>query len=132
MKTKTIRQSATFKTTPHQVYEALMDSKKHSEFTGSQAKISRKAGGKFTVYEGDIEGINIELVPDKKIVQTWRYIDWPADHYSRVTFSLEEVETGTRLTFVQTDVPEEHYNDISEGWREYYWRPMKAMLRKKS
>ncbi len=26
---KTIRQSVTFKATPHQVYEALMDSRKH-------------------------------------------------------------------------------------------------------
>ena len=77
MNTKTIRQSVTFRATPHEVYEAIMDSKKHSELTGSQVRMSRKIGGKFSIYGGDIEGVNLELVPDQKIVQSWRYSDWP-------------------------------------------------------
>lgn len=125
---KTIRQTATFKVSPHEVYEALMDAKKHAAFTDGEAKISRKVGGKFTIYGGDIEGTNLELVPDKKIVQSWRYSDWPEGHYSTAIFALEEVEKGTRLTFTQTDVPEDKYEDIKQGWKEYYWGPMKAML----
>jgi activator of HSP90 ATPase len=128
MKTKTISQSVTFKATPHEVYEAIMDSKKHSEFTGSKVSMSRKAGGKFTVYDGDIEGVNLELIPDQKIVQSWRYSDWPEGHYSKVTFALKAVKEGTRLTFTQTQVPDEHYEDIAQGWRDYYWAPMKESL----
>ncbi|OGN92852.1 MAG: hypothetical protein A2Z75_07305 [Chloroflexi bacterium RBG_13_50_10] len=130
MKTKTVSQSVTFKTTPHEVYEAIMDSKKHSEFTDSQASMSRKTGGKFSVYGGDIAGVNLELIPDQKIVQSWRYSDWPEGHYSKVTFSLKAVKEGTRLTFTQTEVPDEHYEDIAQGWRDYYWAPMKEMLEK--
>jgi len=130
MKTRTIRQSATFKASPHEVYEALMDSRKHSQFTGSKASISRKVGGKFTAYDGYIEGINLELVPDKKIVQSWRGNDWAEGHYSRATFILKKAEGGARLTFTQTDVPEEQYEPISQGWRDYYWKPMKKMLEK--
>jgi activator of HSP90 ATPase len=77
---KTIHQVVTFKSTPHEVYEALMDEKTHSAFTGGKAKISRKVGGQFTIYEGDIEGKNLELIPDQKIVQSWRYSDWPEGH----------------------------------------------------
>ena len=128
METKTVKQSVTFKASPHAIYEALMDSGKHSQFTGGEAKISRKVGGKFTAFDGYSEGINCELVPDKKIVQTWRASDWPEGHYSKVTFSLKGVENGTLLTFTQTGVPEEHYEDISQGWRDYYWAPMKKML----
>lgn len=130
MKTKTIRQSATFKATPHEVYEAIMDSRKHGELTGSQVTMRRGVGGEFSVYGGDIEGTNMELVPDQKIVQSWRYSDWPEGHYSKVTFSLKEVAGGTRLTFTQTGVPLEHYEDIAQGWRDYYWEPMKEMLEK--
>lgn len=130
MKTKSIRQVATFKASPHEVYEALMDSKKHSQFTGSNASISRKIGGKFTVWDGDLEGTNLELIPDEKIVQSWRSNDWPEGHYSRATFALKEVDGGTRLTFTQTGVPEQHHEDISQGWRDYYWSPMKEMLNK--
>ncbi|MBI2850789.1 MAG: SRPBCC domain-containing protein [Chloroflexi bacterium] len=125
---KIIRQSVTFKASPYQVYEALMDSRKHSKFTGGKASISRKVGGKFSAYDGSLEGVNLELVPDEKIVQTWRASDWPAGHYSRVTFSLKEVKGGTRLAFTQRGVPDEHYEDISQGWRDYYWTPMKEML----
>src|SRR3989338_2069202 len=104
METKTIKQSVTFKTTPHAVYEMLMDSDKHSQLTGGEAKISREIGGTFTAFDGYSEGTNLELIPDKKIVQTWRASDWPEGHYSRVTFLLKEVDAGTRLTFTQTGV----------------------------
>ena len=127
---KSIRQTATFKASPHAVYEAIMDAKKHSEFTGGRAKISRQVGGKFNIYNGDIEGTNLELVADKKIVQSWRYSDWPEGHYSTSTFSLEAVPGGTRLTFTQTDVPDDKYEEIKQGWKDYYWKPMKEMLEK--
>jgi len=130
MKTATIKQSATFKASPHEVYEALMDSRKHSKFTDSKANISRRIGGKFTAYDGYIEGVNLELVPDEKIVQSWRGSDWPDGHYSKAIFALKKVEGGTRLTFTQTDVPEDQYESISQGWRDYYWKPMKKMLEK--
>jgi activator of HSP90 ATPase len=127
MKTKTIRQSITFKASPHEVYDALMDSRKHARFTGAQARISRKAGGKFTAYDGYIEGVNLNLVPDKKIVQSWRGSDWPENHYSMATFSLKKCKNGTRLTFTQSGVPDQYYHDISQGWRDYYWKPMKML-----
>jgi activator of HSP90 ATPase len=130
METKTVKQTATFKTSPHEVYEALMDSKKHTKFTGDKATISRKIGGKFSTFDGYSEGVNLELIPDSKIVQTWRASDWPERHYSNATFSFKEIPSGTRLTFTQTGVPAKQYDDISQGWRDYYWAPMKEMLEK--
>jgi activator of HSP90 ATPase len=127
---KSIRQTVTFRASPHEVYEALMDEKKHALFTQSDVKISRKVGGKFSVWGGDISGKNLELVPDKKIVQSWRSSDWADGQYSRATFVLDEVEKGTRLTFTQIDVPEDQYEDIQQGWKDYYWKPLKAMLEK--
>jgi activator of HSP90 ATPase len=128
MKTRTIRQSVTFKASAHAVYETLIDSKKHAALTGSAVSISRRVGDKFKVYDGDIEGVNLELIPDQKIVQTWRYSDWPKGHYSRATFGFEAVKGGTRLTFRQSGVPEEFYEDIRQGWRDFYWAPMKEIL----
>ncbi|MGZ3648210.1 MAG: SRPBCC domain-containing protein [Syntrophales bacterium] len=130
MRTRTIRQSVTFRTTSHDVYETLMDSRKHAKFSGEKASISRKVGGKFTCYGGYIEGINLDLKPDKKIVQSWRGSDWPDAHYSKVTFSLMKVKGGTRLTFTQSGIPDQYYKDINQGWRDYYWKKMKAMLEK--
>ena len=130
MKTKTIKQSIIIKANSHDIYEALMDSEKHAQFTGDKADISREVGGRFTAFGGYSEGVNIELIQDKKIVQTWRASDWLEGHYSRVTISLKEIENGTQLTFTQTGVLDEQHADISQGWWDYYWKPMKEMLEK--
>jgi activator of HSP90 ATPase len=130
METKTIKQTATFKASPHEVYETLMDENRHAEFTEGEAKISRKLGGRFSTFDGYAEGINIELEQDKKIVQTWRAEDWPKGHYSKITFVLTKVTAGTRLTFTQTGVPEEFADDVAQGWKDYYWQPMKKLLEK--
>ncbi|MBI4021676.1 MAG: SRPBCC domain-containing protein [Candidatus Aenigmarchaeota archaeon] len=124
----TIRQTVSFKASPHAVYEALMDTKQHAAFTGAPARISRKVGGKISAYDGWIEGRNLELVKDKKIVQEWRGADWPSGVVSTATFSLARAPGGTRLTFAQTGVPREQAQAIADGWHEHYWHPMKAML----
>lgn len=131
MKIGRIRQSVTLKASPREVYEMLMDSRRHSKFTDGKARISRKIGGKFTAMDGYIEGVNIDLVPDKKIVQSWRGSDWPAGHYSKVTFSLKKVKNGTRLIFTQSGVPGEHCAGINQGWRDFYWTPLKKAMEKK-
>ena len=128
--TKTIEQTVTFNAVPHEVYEALMDSEKHSRFTGARAIISRKVGGEFSAYDGALSGTILELVPDVKIVQSWRGSDdgWVPGHYSTATFSLEATDGGTRLTLVQTGVPEQSVEQIAQGWQDYYWAKMKQML----
>lgn len=130
MRTRTIRQSVTFKATPHDVYEALMDSRKHARFTGGGARISRKVGGRFSAFGGWAAGTNLALVPDRRIVQAWwcETPGWPRDHYARTTFALRRVRAGTRLSFTQSGVPEAAYADIKKGWWDNYWIPMKAML----
>ena len=128
--TKTIEQSVTIKASPHDVYEALMDSEKHTQFSGAPANISREVGGAFTAYGDALSGTTIELTPDAKIVQSWRGSGdgWTAGHYSTATFVLEAVDGGTRLNFVQTGVPEVEFENISIGWQTYYWPKIKEFL----
>jgi len=127
---KVIRQSITIKAKPHEVFETLMDSQKHSQLTGHKAYISRRIGGRVETFDVSITGTNVELVPDRKIVQTWRSSDWPKDYHSKVTFLLDQSDGQTKLTFVQTGVPEKDYERIKQSWYEHYWRPLKAMLEK--
>ena len=67
IKSKTLRQQATFSCSPLELYEILMNSKKHGEITGGKAKISNKITGQFEVFDGYVRGYNIELVPGKRI-----------------------------------------------------------------
>ena len=130
MKTKTIRQTITLDASPHDVYEMLMDEKKHARFTGGAAQISRDVGGAFVTNSGYATGTTKELVQDTKIVQTWRASDWPDDHYSTLTITLSPVSTKTKLSFVQTGVPEDQFGEISQGWYDSDWDPLKKSLEK--
>jgi uncharacterized protein YndB with AHSA1/START domain len=128
--TKTIEQTVDINASPHDVYEAYMDSEKHTEFTGAKASVSPEIGGEFSAYDGALRGTILELVPDAKIVQTWRGSDdgWVPGHFSTATFSLEAIDGGTRLTFVQTRVPEKSFEQISQGWQTFYWPKIKQWL----
>ena len=125
-----IQQTVTFNVPPHEVYEALMDSKKHAAFTGGKASLSRAVGGRISAYDNYITGKNIELVPDQKIVQDWRAVDWPEGYYSRITFEFTAVPDGTRLDFTHADVPEGTEEEFTQGWIDNYWEPMKHFLEK--
>ena len=135
METKTIKQEVIFNVSPHEVYEALMDSKKHSEFTGDKAEISREVNGEFTAFNGWIKGKNLELVKDKKIVQEWAGTDeentWPEGHFSKVTFLLTQVKEGTLLEFTHENIPDGWHDELVKGWEEHYWSKMKEFFKKK-
>ena len=127
---KIIKQTIIFKATPHDVYETLMDSKKHAAFSGGKASISRRIGGRIMAYDNYITGKNIELVPDKKIVQDWRAVDWPEGYFSRITFEFTAIPEGTRLDFTHADVLQGTEEEFSQGWIDNYWEPMKRYLEK--
>jgi activator of HSP90 ATPase len=128
MKTRDLKQTVLFAASPHDVYELLMDSKKHAAFTGAAARISRRLGGKISAYDGYISGKNLELVADEKIVQAWHGADWPEGHESLVTFQLQPKGEKCQLVFTHKGIPEDKFNSIKQGWIDYYWNPMKALL----
>lgn len=131
MKTKSIRQTATFKASPEKIYDLIMDEKKHSEFTGSKATLSTKPNGEFSVFDGYCKGYNIELVKGKKIVQAWHFAEdgWPDDHFSICNFEFEKVGDKTKLRFLQSEVPAHKVESLKEGWKQFYWDAIKKYLK---
>jgi uncharacterized protein YndB with AHSA1/START domain len=129
MNTKTITQSVTLSARPAAVFAALMDEKQHSAFTNDLANIDPRVGGPFSCYGGYINGVTVELVPDKLIVQAWRSRGWPKGFYSLVTFALRRAKRGrTNLRFTQLGVPARDFKAKSNGWRSHYWEPLKRHL----
>jgi activator of HSP90 ATPase len=128
MRTKTIRQTVTFKAAPREVYDMIMDSRKHQSLSGEKARISKKVGGEFTAWGGHISGINLVLKPGERIVQAWRATGWWSDYYSIAIFDLQKVQGGTKLRFTQIGVPPNRYSGHYRGWIEAYWTPMKEIF----
>lgn len=91
---KTITSTETFQCPAKDLYDVLTKSELVSVFTHSQAKVDASRGGEFVLFDGNITGKFEELVPDEKIVQTWRYKQWPSGHYSQVTITLNQKVCG--------------------------------------
>lgn len=130
-KFKSIKQSVTFEATAEEVYFLFMDPNKHSAITGSDVITSFEINGKFCVFNGYCHGFNIELVKNVKIVQAWHFMEdgWPDDHFSICTFSFLQIGNKTKLNFLQTGIPEHKVASLKEGWKQYYWTPMKEYLK---
>ena len=75
--TESFEVSATFPAPPRRVYQAWLSSDEHTAFTGGEAEVDPREGGKFTAWDGYIEGVTVELEPYRRIVQTWRTSDFP-------------------------------------------------------
>jgi len=131
MKTKNIEQTVIVEARPDDVYDAIIDPRLHAEFTQAQATNTMKVGGKFTAYDNYISGTNIELTKGKKIVQKWTSTDFPDGVYTTVTFAFKKHAKGTELVFTQTGVPEENASEIAQGWKDFYWKPLKAFFKMK-
>jgi len=130
MPSQEIRHTVRFKASPEAIYTALMNSRAHAAFTGAPASVDPKVGGRFTAWGDYIEGINVELVKNRRIVQAWRANTWPEAHYSIVCFELRPAKAGTTLVFTQTGIPAKHAKGIDAGWGAYYWEPLKTYFSK--
>ena len=93
-------------------------------FSASSAKIDSVVGGAFSVFDGHITGRILELVPNQRIVEAWRVVDWPPGVYSIARFDLSAEASGTRVTFEHIGFPEGLKDHLSIGWQQHYWDAM--------
>jgi uncharacterized protein YndB with AHSA1/START domain len=124
MSAKTIHQEVMFKAHPAKVYGALLDSKSFAAFTGAPATIDAKVGGALSAFGGMITGVNVELVPGKRIVQAWRAGNWPEGIHSIVRFEFAEASGGTKLTLDHSGAPDGSEQMLEGGWHKMYWEPL--------
>ncbi len=123
-----LHQEIEFKVGAQRIYDALMDSKQFSAFSGAPAEIDRTAGGAFSMFGGIIVGRNIELLPNQRIVQAWRPTYWAAGVYSVVKFELNERNSQTNVVLDHTGFPEGLFEHLDSGWHQRYWEPLKKFF----
>jgi uncharacterized protein YndB with AHSA1/START domain len=137
---ESIHQEPEFKASPKRIYEVLTDAKqfdKMIELSGvmqsmhlgdKPTEISREAGGAIVLFGGYITGRQIELVPNERIVQSWRAASWDPGVYSIARFELIEQKTGTKIVFDHTGFPKGNGEHLASGWKAHYWEPLQKFL----
>ena len=104
---------------PEEVYSALINPHELEIWTGDPAEMSTEPGTEFSLWDGSIAGKNLEFEPNKKIVQEWYFGE--QEEPSIVTIKLHPHKHGTSAELRHTNIPDEAFQDISEGWDESYF-----------
>jgi len=86
--------------------------------------MSTEPGSEFSLWEGSIEGKNIAFEENKKIIQEWYFGE--QEPPSIVTIKLHTHKNGTSVELVHTNIPEEAYTEMVEGWNVNYFGLLEA------
>lgn len=101
------------------IYLALTNPLTIQLWTGDAAEMSTEPGSEFSLWDGSITGKNLEFEPNTKIVQEWYFGEQPEK--SIVTIKLHPDSKGTSVELRHTNIPDQDYNDIIDGWNESYF-----------
>ena len=115
---KTFKKSFKINAEPSDVYSAITNPYTIELWTGYPAIMSEVPGSEFSLWDGDITGKNIEFIKDKKVVQEWYFGD--QTEKSEVIITILPDKENSVVTIEHSNIPDEDYADIAEGWREYY------------
>jgi activator of HSP90 ATPase len=120
---KTFKKSFKINTEPADIYSAITNPFTIELWSGYPAVMSTEPGSEFSLWDGDITGKNLEFVQDKKIVQEWYFGD--REEKSIVTIIIAPDRDDSIVIVEQTNIPDDEFDNIAEGWREYYFGAIK-------
>jgi activator of HSP90 ATPase len=123
---KSIKRTFKIKAEPSDVYAALTNPYTIELWSGYPALMSSEPGSEFSLWEGDITGRNLEFIQDKKVVQEWYFGD--QTERSIVTITISADREDSMVTVEQTNIPDEDFGSISEGWSENYFEAISSFF----
>lgn len=116
---KTFKKTFKINAEPSDVYSAITNPYTIELWSGYPAIMSEEPGSEFSLWEGDITGKNLEFIKDRKVVQEWYFGD--QEEKSIVTITIQPDREDSIVTVEQTNIPDDDFAGISEGWREFYF-----------
>jgi activator of HSP90 ATPase len=116
------------KGTPAEIYAALINPFSITLWTGGEAVMKDEPGTPFSLFDGDIEGMNLSFEKDHRIVQEWYFGDQPEK--SIVTITLRPDKHLTKIELHHTNIPDDAFEDMSYGWDAYYFGGLKEFFEK--
>jgi activator of HSP90 ATPase len=84
--------------------------------------MSTEEGSEFSLWDGSIAGKNLKFENDKLIQQQWYFGE--QEEPSIVTIKLHPHEDGTSVELRHTNIPDQDYDDIVDGWINSYFKSL--------
>ena len=123
---KDFKKYITIDAEPEDVYACLTNPFTIELWSDMKAQVEAVPGTEFEMFDGSISGRMLELETNKKVVQQWYFGE--QEEPSIVTFKIHPDKGKVSLELRHTNIPDEAYEDIIEGWEEYYLGRIKEFL----
>ena len=118
---------------PAAVFRALTDARQIAAWSGQSARIGRRPGGRFEMFDGWATGRVVVFRPPSRFAHTWRVDEWkPGYDDSLVEWRLARAPRGTRVEVIHSLLPTpKEARDHKGGWVEFVLEPLAEHLKKK-
>ena len=123
---KTIRKTIHIKATREEIFTAITNPLTIELWTGYAAVMEAVPGTPFSMFDGDITGTMMAIEPPSMIEQQWDFGEQPAASVVRI--KLHEEGNKTRIELDHSNVPDEAFDNINTGWKEYFFGALKSYL----
>jgi uncharacterized protein YndB with AHSA1/START domain len=114
---------------PQRVMELLTDPGLIRKWSGADAVLENKPGGRFEMFDGWVTG-NVTNTTANELGYTWKPGDWDEDaEPSEVHYLLKEDEAGTKVFLKHTGFPNaSEMEGHKSGWADFFFTPMEDYI----
>jgi uncharacterized protein YndB with AHSA1/START domain len=123
---KSLHKTIHIKAPMQEVFNALTNPLTIELWSGYPAEMESEPGTAFSMYDGDITGTLLAIDPPAMIEQQWDFGDQPEP--SVVVIKLFTEGKKTRIELEHSNIPDEAFDNISTGWKEYFFGALKSYL----
>lgn len=123
---KDLRKTIHIKVPREEVYNAITNPLTIELWSGYEARMEDKPGSEFSLFDGDISGKIQTLDPPSLLEQVWDFEGQEKDSIVRI--ELFDESGKTRVELSHTCIPDEAFENIETGWKEYYLGALKSYL----
>lgn len=121
---KAIKRYYSLHASPADVYNALTNQVMLEIWTGEKAEFTLEPDTEFSLWDGSITGRNLAFEQDRLISQIWYF----EEEESQVTIKLHPDKDGTSVELRHENIPDEAYENISDGWDDDFFASLKALF----
>ena len=123
---KNIRKTVHIKAPREEIFTAITNPLTIELWSGYPAVMEPTPGTTFSMFDGDITGTLLAIEPPSRIEQQWDFGEQPAPSVARI--ELTDEGNKTRIELNHSNIPDEAFDNINIGWKEYFFSALKSYL----
>ncbi len=123
---KNLRKTVHIKATREEIFTAITNPLTIELWTGYPAEMEPVPNSPFSMFDGDITGILLAIEPFSMIEQQWDFEEQSVPSVARI--ELFEDGNKTRIELNHSNIPDEAFDNIHTGWKEYFFGALKSYL----